>query len=477
MSKDRIETDSLGQIKLPGDVYFGIQTQRAMENFSISGRLIGSYHEFIAAIASIKKAAALANNEIGRLSGEQCNAICEAADDILARKMADQFPIDIYHGGGGTSANMNVNEVIANRASEILTGEKGYDPVHPNTHVNMGQSTNDVIPAAMKMSVYIKLAKLEQSLQQALNVLSEKEQSFHDVIKLGRTCLQDALPMTLGQMFGGYRSAVARQLTSVKLVKADLKELPLPATAIGTCFGSLPGFESALYKQLVKLTGTEFVREENLYDGLQNADIWIQISAVLKSTASIFNKISRDLRLMSSGPRGGINEINLPAVQPGSSIMPGKINPVMPEMMIQVAFRVFGNDLSVSLAADQGELDLNVWESLILNCVFESINLLAEGIELFSAKCLSGITANREKCAEDASSSLALSTVLATLFDYPTASDVAKKAFNENTSVKEIAVRDGLLSQERADVLLAPENLIDIDIFEQVVNRQGSNNG
>lgn len=477
MSKDRIETDSLGQMKIPGDVYFGIQTQRAIENFSISGQLIKDYPEFISAIAGIKKASARANNDIGRLSGDQCHAICDAADEIITGQMADQFPIDIFHGGGGTSANMNVNEVIANRATEILTGEKGYDPVHPNTHVNMGQSTNDVIPAAMKVATFTEMKKLEKALQYSVKTLAEKEQEFHDVIKLGRTCLQDALPMTLGQMFGGYRSAVERQLKNIQEISNNLLELPLPATAVGTCFSTLPGFEAALYRHLTEVTGTPFIREENLYDGLQNADVWIQVSAALKSTASVFNKLSRDLRIMSSGPRGGINEINLPAVQPGSSIMPGKINPVMPEMMIQVAFRVFGNDLSVSLAADQGELDLNVWESLILNCVFESINLLAESLVLLSDKCLSGITANREKCAEDAGSSLALSTVLATLFDYPTASDIAKKAFNENRSVKEIAVREGLLSQDRADVLLAPENLIDIHRFERVVNGKRADNG
>jgi aspartate ammonia-lyase len=477
MSKERIEVDSLGQKNLPDDGYFGIQTQRAIENFTISGKLISDYPAFIAAVASIKKAAALANNEIGRLSGEQCHAICEAADDIIDGKMAGQFPIDIYHGGGGTSANMNVNEVIANRATEILTGQKGYDPVHPNTHVNMGQSTNDVIPAAMKIATYKELNNVEVSLAHSLEILTQKEQDFDDVIKLGRTCLQDALPMTLGQMFSGYSTAIERQIANIQTIKKTLFELPLPATAIGTCFGTLPGFEAALYRHLAAITETPFRREQNLYDGLQNADVWIQVSAVLKSVASIFNKISRDLRLMSSGPRGGINEINLPAVQPGSSIMPGKINPVMPEMMIQVAFRVFGNDLSVSLAADQGELDLNVWESLILNCIFESIGLLTGGIVLFTDKCLAGITANRGKCAKDAGASLALSTVLAIMFDYPTASNVAKKAWDENLSIKEIAVREGLLSQERADVLLDPVNLIDIDVFDRVMNGSGGGVG
>lgn len=472
----RKEKDSLGELSISNDAYFGIQTQRAIDNFGISDRTMDDFPSFITAIAQIKKASALANKNINRITEEQCNAICKAADEIAEGKMQGQFPIDIFHGGGGTSTNMNVNEVIANRATEMITNSKGYDPVHPNTHVNMGQSTNDVIPAAMKMACYLELKHMERSLDHAIAVLKTKEEEFKNVVKLGRTCLQDALPMTLGQMFSGYRSNMERQRGNIANVKKHLLELPLPATAIGTCFGTFPGFEKALYEHLPEVTGTPYCREENLYDGLQNADIWIQVSAALKSTASAFNKLSSDLRLMSSGPRAGLNEINLPAVQPGSSIMPGKINPVMPEMMIQVAFKIFGNDLSVSLAADQGELDLNVWESLILNCIYESITILSKGIILFTDKCLAGLTANEDKCAQDAGSTLALSTVLATLYDYPVASDVAKKAWAENVSVKEIAVREGIFTPEQADVLLDPANLIDINVFESVVKNNGGNN-
>ncbi|SCY04487.1 aspartate ammonia-lyase [Desulfoluna spongiiphila] len=477
MVKVRVEVDSLGNISLPDDVYYGIQTQRAIDNFDVSGKAMDEFSIFIASIAGIKKAAALANKDIGRLSEKQCRAICKAADEVIAGKMGRQFPVDIFQGGGGTSTNMNVNEVIANRATELLTGQKGYDPIHPNTHVNMGQSTNDVIPAAMKMATYKELERVETSLGYALTILQEKEAAFVDVIKLGRTCLQDALPMTLGQMFSGYRASVERQIETIRKARELMLELPLPATAIGTCFGTFPGFEPALYKHLGDVTGVPFQRETNLWDGLQNADVWIQVSACLKSVASVFNKLSSDLRLMSSGPRAGFNEINLPAVQPGSSIMPGKINPVMPEMMMQVAFKVFGNDLSVSLAADRGELDLNVWESLILNCVSESITLLEKGIVLLTDRCLRGITANREKCAEDAGSSLALSTVLATLFDYPVASGIAKMACKENTTIKEIVIREGLLSQERAELLLNPANLIDINVFDHVVKGMGADNG
>lgn len=467
----RTENDALGKIELPDNVYFGVQTQRAVENFSISDRLVSDYPSFISSIAKIKKSAALANQELGRLTKGQTNAICMAADEIIAGKWKDQFPIDIFHGGGGTSANMNVNEVIANRATELITGRKGYDPVHPNTHVNMGQSTNDVIPAAMKMATYEDLATVETSLNYALRILKKKEEEFSDVIKLGRTCLQDALPMTLGQMFSGYRTAVERQARNVRSIRECLLELPLPGTAVGTCLGAFPGFEAALYKHLAGVTGIAFRREENLFDGLQNADIWIQVSAALKGVATIFYKISSDLRIMASGPRAGLDEINLPAVQPGSSIMPGKINPVMPEMMMQVAFRIFGNDLSISLAVNQGELDLNVWESLILNCISESVSLLAGGIPLFTEKCLVGITANKEKCAAYANNSLALSTVLAILFDYPAASQIAKEAWKKDLSIKEVAVQNGLLSQAQADTLLDPANLIDINVFDSIIKK------
>lgn len=477
MPNHRIESDALGSVEIPDALYYGVQTHRAVENFDISDRKMDDFTPFIESIAQIKKASALANRDLNRLSQEQCDAICRAADDVIGGAMKGQFPLDIFQGGGGTSTNMNVNEVIGNRANEIITGRKGNSAVHPNTHVNMGQSTNDVIPAAMKMAAFTELSQLEESIQCALETLLEKEALFSDVVKLGRTCLQDALPMTMGQMFSGYRSALQRQLVKIQTIRGQLLHLPLPATAIGTCFGCFPGFEKALYAHLSTLLNTPVHREENLFDGLQNADIWIDVSSALKSLASFFNKLSRDLRLMSSGPRAGLNEITLPAVQPGSSIMPGKINPVMPEMMIQVAFRVFGNDASVSLAADQGELELNVWESLILNGISESINLLARSIPLFTDKCLKGITANKKKCAVDAQSSLALSTVLATLVDYPMASRIAKKAYSEQATIKEVVIEEGLLSEEKATALLDPSNLIDIETFERTLVDQGGLDG
>ncbi|MCJ8300492.1 MAG: lyase family protein, partial [Pseudomonadales bacterium] len=384
-----------------------------------------------------------------------CTAICQAADEILIDFDSQKFPLDIYQGGGGTSANMNVNEVLANRANEILSGSKGYDMVHPNTHVNMGQSTNDVIPAAMKITLYQTLGGLEHQLQQFVNDLAVKEQEFKNVVKIARTCFQDALPITLGQQFSGYRSAFERMVVDVKAMRKICLELPLGATAVGTEFGTVTGYKEAVYRALQDVTKLPFTVEHNLFDGLQNADFWMKTSAVNKAIALNLNKLASDLRIMSSGPRAGLSEISIPAVQPGSSIMPGKVNPVIPEMVMQVYFRVLGNDLSISRACE-GELDLNVWESLILNCITESCHLLSNCLPLFSEKCIKGIVPNREKCRRDAENSLALSTVIATLFDYQTASRIAQQADRENKNIKQVVIENKLLSEVDADKYLDP---------------------
>jgi len=466
----RKEYDALGEMNIDDALYYGIQTHRAMNNFTVSGRAIGDYTSFINSLAYIKKAAALANNSLGLLTDAQCGAICKAADEVLQGKMAEQFPIDIFHGGGGTAANMNIDEVLANRASEILTGRKAYEPVHPNTHVNKGQSTNDVIPSAMKMAVHTELAGLTTSLEHALAVLREKEIAFKDTVTIGRTCVQDALPITFGQFFSGSRAALERLIAKTALIREELLELPMPGTAIGTCFAAAPGYAEALYPQLAKVTGVPFRMEGNLYDGLQNADIWMVVSGHLKAIGSLFTKISADLRLLSSGPRAGFNNLNLPAVQPGSSIMPGKVNPVMPEMMMQIGFKVFGNDCAVSLAADRGELELNVWESLILQCVMESIHLLRNGVRLFSDRCLTGITVNEEQCQRHAASSLALSTVLAVLEGYPFASEVAKEAAGRGLSIKDVVVEKGIMDQATAERMFDPMAMTDIVAFQALID-------
>jgi len=463
----RIENDALGSRQIEDAHYYGIQTQRALENFSISGITIADIPGYIDSLLQIKKAAAIANHRVAALSDEQLSAIVQAADEFTASHKAVQFPLDIYQGGGGTSTNMNVNEVLANRANEILTGKKGYEAVHPNTHINMCQSTNDVIPSAMKMTAYRMLGDLEKTLLQFAADLGQKEVEFADVVKLGRTCLQDALPLTLGQQFSGYRCAFERSTRHVAEVRRHCLELPMGGTAIGTEFGTFPGYKEAFYRALSENTGISFQPESNFFDGLQNADFWISVSAALKVTASLLNKLASDLRLMSSGPRAGFAEIKLPTVQPGSSIMPGKVNPVIPEMAIQVYFRVLGNDLSITRACE-GELELNVWESLILNCFSESSSLLTQCLPLFSEICLTNLIANHQTCAQNAETSLALSTVIATLFDYKTASDIAKEAEREGKSIHQVVVESGLLSSERAFELMNPKALTNPELFHDL---------
>jgi len=454
-----LEKDSLGSLPISDDVYYGIQTERARCNFDISGTSLGQFPELILALAAIKKAAALANCELGTLERPIAGAICSATDEILARKMTDQFPVDIYQGGGGTSTNMNMNEVLANRANELLTGIKGYDRVHPNDHVNLGQSTNDVIPSAMILACHELGSRLIKQIDLLENALADKEGEFSDVVKIARTCLQDALPITLGQEFSGYRSFVSRQKNLLKKLRDQCTTLPLGATAVGTGIGAPTGYANAIFSHLSAITGLGLQQDENLFDALQNADLYMHISGALKRLAAGLSKMAADLRLLSSGPRAGFNEIELPAVQPGSSIMPGKINPVMPEMIIQVAYRVIGNDMVITMAVDGGELDLNIWESVITSSLTESFRLLTNGIAKFTNLCVAGIKANRDVCRDMAASSLALCTPLVSLLGYEKTSEIAKEAFKSGASIRDLVVRQGLLSDDRVDALLDPEKL------------------
>jgi len=456
MSATREEHDALGTLILSETLDYGIQTARARENFPVSRTTIADIPGFVRSIAQIKKAAAIANRQIGVLPAEMAQAIVAAADEIIAHQKAEAFPVDIYHGGGGTSANMNLNEVIGIRANEILTGKKGSDTVHPNTHVNMGQSTNDVIPAAMKMTAYGLIASLEHALTEFIALLAEKEREFATVVKLGRTCLQDALPITLGQQFSGYREGLQRQLGELARVREMCVLLPLAATAVGTEFGTFPGYKSAVYSALSSITRVTYAPEFNFFDGLQNADIWLSVSGALKAVGLLLNKFCADLRLMSSGPRAGLAEITLPAVQPGSSIMPGKINPVMPEMVMQIYFRVLGNDAAITRACE-GELDLNG--------VSESATLLTAALPLLGEKCVRGIRADAERCARDAEHSLALSTVLATLFDYDRASAVAQLAAAEGKTIEAVVVESGIMSAADARRYLDPAVLTSPEKF------------
>ncbi|TAZ47154.1 aspartate ammonia-lyase (plasmid) [Rhizobium leguminosarum] len=454
---------------MPYETAYGIQTARAVENFSISSRTIADIEGFVPAIILIKQAAARANRQAGELVPSIAEAIETAALEQLRGIKRGDFPVDIYHGGGGTAANMNVNEVLANRASEILVGRKGSDPVHPNTHVNMAQSTNDVIPSAMKIAIGNELGSLQGSLAVLVEALLEKERAFGDVLKLARTCLQDALPVTFAQQFSGYRSAFERQALDLEVLETTCLSLPLGATAVGTGFGSSAAYRRFVYEELRMLTGKGYHLEDNLFDGLQNADHWIRVSGSLKAIAVTLSKLSSDLRLMSSGPRAGLAEITLPAVQPGSSIMPGKANPVMPEMMMQVAFRVIGNDATVTRAAE-GELDLNVWESVILDALSESIRLMRKAIPLFVSGCVSGIEVNSKRGLADAAGSLALSTILAAIFGYPAASAVAKHAAHHDLPIGQAAVDCGLMSEQDSRRLFAdPSAFTDAERSERLI--------
>lgn len=457
----REEIDSLGSLMIEDHAYYGIQTLRAVQNFAVSGKTAGSVPFYIQSIAEIKQAAAIANSKIGALDPKLAQAIIQATQEVIAHQFDNQFPIDIFQGGGGTSTNMNANEVIANRANEILTGKKGYDTVHPNTHVNMGQSTNDVIPAAMKMTCRQNLKKLIVEVEKLERVLAIKVEAFKDIVKLGRTCLQDAVPMTLGQQFSGYHSQVKRLHQALIQANTVNLDLPLGATAIGTGLSTHDGYLEHVYIELQAITKEQYIPEDNFFDGLQNGDAYLEVASQLKKLATFLSKMATDLRIQSSGPRAGFNELILPAVQPGSSIMPGKINPVIPELVNQVAYQVIGNDLSITLAVEGGELDLNVWEPVIIKALFESCGLLTQVIPLFIEKCLADLTANEEVCRRNAEQSTALATVISTLFGYKIGSQIAKKAFEQNCSVKDAVLADGLLTEEQASYLLDPKVMTD----------------
>lgn len=469
----RKEKDALGELEVPEHVYYGIQAERARRNFAVSGHTIDELPVFIRSIAEIKKAAAVANCRIGALGKDISQVICQAADEVIAGKMAGQFPIDILQGGGSTSTNMNVNEVIAHRASELLTGDRSGKAVHPNTHVNMGQSTNDVIPAAIALSCYRYAQELDKSLRGMEAVLAKKTAQFKNVVKVSRTCIQDAVPITLGQEFSGYHAFICRHIALLRQMILDAPlELPLGATASGTGLGVLPGYLREVYEALAKTTGISVKLKENLFDGLQNGDGYVRLSAYLKSLATGLGKIARDLRLMSSGPRAGFKEIFLPAVQPGSSIMPGKINPVMPELMNQVCYQVCGNDTAVTMAAEGGELDLNVWEPVIIKNLTEAFTILTASIPLFVSLCIEDLRPNEEKCRHDAEATLANTTVISALFGYETGSKVAKYAYENGKSAGESAVAMGILSEEEAGRLLDPLMLTDVEKSSAVIGKR-----
>lgn len=460
----RWEHDFLGDMEIDDSLYYGIQTIRGMHASPLSGQSINvEAKEMIYYMAAIKQAAARANGEIGAISADIAEAIVKASEEVMEGKFDDQFPVDMFTGGGGITPHMNMNEVLANRASEILTGKKTYEAVHPNTHVNKCQSTNDVYPAAILLAIYDKMIHLINKTNKLAEVLEHKSEEFQDVVKIGRTCFQDAMPVTLGQEFSGYASFVRRQIRFLRMTAKECLTLPLGGTAVGTCSGCEPGYKEAVLKHLKQITGWDLELSDNYFDSFQNGDLYARISFAMKTLASGLSKMSQDFRVMSSGPRAGFSEIRLPEALPGSSIMPGKINPTLPELMNQVCFQICGNDVTITMAVEHCDLDLNVWEAIISKCLFESATVLTGSIELFAEKCVAGITANKEVCYKHAAESVSLSAVISSLFGYPVGSMVARKASEQNRTIAEVAVEEGLLTKEQADDLLDPLKLTDGD--------------
>ncbi|WP_026690508.1 aspartate ammonia-lyase [Alteribacter aurantiacus] len=454
----RIERDLMGEKEIPAGAYYGIQTVRAKENFPITG--YPPHEELIRAFGYVKKAAARANSHVGVLNKDIAEAIIKAADEVIEGKLNDHFIVDSIQGGAGTSFNMNANEVIANRAIELLGGKKGeYIKVSPNTHVNMAQSTNDTFPTA----IHIACLNLSQGLITALNELIEtlrtKEREFDNVIKMGRTHLQDAVPIRLGQEFGSYRRLLSRDLRRIQSSVDHLYEINMGATAVGTGLNAMPEYITKVTEYLAEDMNMPFHSADDLVDATQNTDAYTQLSGAMKILAINMSKIANDLRLMSSGPRTGFNEINLPPRQAGSSIMPGKVNPVMCEVINQISFQVIGNDHTISLASEAGQLELNVMEPVLVFNLLQSFSILQNGIGVFREFAVEGITANVERCREMVETSVGIITAINPHVGYETAARIAKEAIATNMSVREICIERGILTKEELDKILDPKEM------------------
>ncbi len=459
--KTRKEHDLLGERDVPAEVYYGVQTLRAMENFNITGISIAHYQSLIESLAMVKMAAARANSDLGLLEPEVAQAIIQACQEIMDGKWHGYFTVDSIQGGAGTSTNMNANEVIANRALEIMGYEKGqYEYCHPNNHVNLSQSTNDAYPTALKIATYRSTQKLIDVLQDLVESFQKKAAEFKDVIKIGRTQLQDAVPMTLGQEMEAYAATLSEEMERLRQNVALFLEVNMGGTAIGTGINAHPRYSEKVIEHLRQVTGLPLKLAPNLVEATQDTGAFVMFSSALKRLAVKLSKIASDLRLLSSGPRAGLNEINLPKMQPGSSIMPGKVNPVIPEVINQIAYKVIGNDLTVTMAAEAGQLELNVMEPVIAQSLFENIEILKNGMITFKYRCVDGITANKERCRDMVHKSISLITALNPVLGYETCSRLAKEALESNKGVYELVLEKGLLSKEELDEYLKPENMI-----------------
>ena len=459
MQKFREESDSIGSRKIPIDAYYGVQSLRGAENFNITGHRL--HPEFIRAMAELKKAAAMTNKKVGAVKPEIADAIVAACDDILGGKLLDSFITDVIQGGAGTSANMNANEVIANRAIELLGGKKGdYKIVHPNDHVNCGQSTNDVIPSAGRIAVIRLVRAATESLKLLKEAFKNKATEFESVIKMGRTEMQDAVPVSFGRVFGAYASALSRDIKRLELAEREMSVLNMGGTAIGTGINAHPDYISGIASSVSAVTGLDLSQADDLVDATQNLDSFVYVSGIVKACAVTLSKISNDIRLMSSGPRTGLGEISIPAMQNGSSIMPGKVNPVMPEVMSQIAFNIIGNDTTITLAAEAGQLELNAFEPVLFYRLFESLDTLRNGVEVFRMKCVDGITVNADRCHDDIERSIGIVTALCPYIGYTESARIAKMALKENRNVRDVLIEENVISPEKLNEILDPAQMI-----------------
>ncbi|WP_396897703.1 aspartate ammonia-lyase, partial [Mycolicibacterium sp.] len=454
------EHDLLGDHEVPADVYYGVHTVRACENFPISGVPISRHRDLVIALASVKQAAAEANRELGLLDGEIAAAIVAACTEIRGGALHDQFVVDEIQGGAGTSTNMNANEVIANRALELLGHDRGtYRVVHPLEHVNLGQSTNDVYPTAVKVALGSACRALEQALRGLVEHCSAKAVEFADMLKLGRTQLQDAVPMTLGQEFGAFAVTIGEDADRLGEAMALIAEINLGGTAIGTGLNTHPEYAALVCSRLRAITGLPLTTAGNLVEATSDVGAFVQLSGVTKRTAVKLSKICNDLRLLSSGPRAGFGEINLPAVQAGSSIMPGKVNPVIPEMVNQVAFEVIGNDLTVTMAAEAGQLQLNAFEPIIARALLSSLTHLTAAVNVLGERCIRGITANAERMRDAVLQSASIATALNPVLGYEAATALVAEAIATGASIPELVRRSALVDEAVLARMLSPENL------------------
>ena len=460
-NKTRLEHDCIGQMEVPANVYWGIHTQRAIGNFPVSGITDSQHPELIRAYATVKRACAIANEELGLIDPAKAEAIRAACLEIEAGKLADQFPVDVMQGGAGTSSNMNMNEVIANRALELMGHQRGeYQYCSPNDHVNRSQSTNDAYPTAIHIGLYYTHLKLVKHFEVLIESFRKKATEFAHVIKMGRTQLEDAVPMTLGQTFNGFASILRHEVKNLDFAAQDFLTVNMGATAIGTGITAEPEYAEKCIAALRKITGLDIKLADDLVGATSDTSCMVGYSAAMRRVAVKMNKICNDLRLLASGPRCGLGEFNLPAMQPGSSIMPGKVNPVIPEVVNQICYRIIGNDLTVTFAAEAGQLQLNVMEPVMVHAIFSSIKMLQKGMDRLRILCVEGITANTQHCREMVLNSIGIVTALNPTLGYENSSRIAKRALKENRSVYDLVLEEGLLTKDELDQLLKPESMI-----------------